>query len=276
MPGPRAEGRPVPFIKWAGGKRSLLEQMRPHLPERFGRYFEPFVGGAALFFELQPERAQLSDNNSRLIATYRGLRDDTDEVVRLLRGYRYNRNFFLKMRARKIDDKTDAEIAAWFIYLNKTGFNGLYRVNSKNEFNVPFGRYVKPNICDEANLRRCATVLAGAEIRLEDFEKATQQAERGDLVYFDPPYVPLSATSSFTSYTSNGFGSEEQQRLRDTALRLLGRGVHVVLSNSSADAVRELYRGDFDLLQVHARRSINSRSDRRQAIPELLIKSRTF
>ncbi len=276
MPRPRADGLPVPFIKWAGGKRALLEQMRPHLPAKYGRYFEPFVGGAALFFELRPRRARLSDNNRRLVATYRGLRDATDEVVRLLRGYKYDRDFFLAMRASDVDRMTDAEVAAWFIYLNKTGYNGLYRVNSKNRFNVPFGRYDNPTICDESNLRACAKALGGAEIEVEDFEAAARRARRGDLVYFDPPYVPLSVTSSFTSYTSDGFGMDEQIRLRDAARKLAGRGVHVVLSNSSAPAVRDLYRDDFEVCDVRARRSINSKIDGRKAIPELLIRGRTY
>jgi DNA adenine methylase len=267
---------PVPFIKWAGGKRSLLEQMRPHLPAKFGRYFEPFVGGAALFFHLRPPRATLTDNNPRLVATYRGLRDATDEVVKLLKSYRYERKFYLTMRERDVDEASDAEIAAWFIYLNKTGYNGLYRVNSKNRFNVPFGRYVNPTICHEANLRACADTLRRAKIEVADFEVTAAKAKKGDLVYFDPPYVPLSRTSSFTSYTSAGFGMDQQRRVRDTALALAKRGVHVVLSNSSADAVYQLYRDDFDLVQIFARRSINSRSDGRQPIPELLIKSRTW
>jgi DNA adenine methylase len=277
MARPRSSGDTAqPFVKWAGGKRSLLEQMRRHLPQSFGRYFEPFVGSAALFFDLRPKRATLSDNNSRLIATYRGLRDATDAVIALLKSYRYDRDFFMAMRDRDIDGESDAVVAAWFIYLNKTGYNGLYRVNSNNRFNVPFGRFTNPNICDEANLRACARALHGAAIRHSDFEGATQKARKGDLVYFDPPYVPLSATSSFTSYTSSGFGVAEQERLRDTAKRLARRGVHVILSNSSAGAVEALYREDFDIVRVFARRSINSRVDGRQPIAEVLIKSRTF
>jgi DNA adenine methylase len=265
---------PIPFIKWAGGKRSLLRQIRPHLPPNFGRYFEPFVGGAALFFELAPRRATLTDNNHRLVATYRGLRDALDEVVTRLKSYKYDRAFFMAMRARDIDSASDAEVAAWFIYLNKTGYNGLYRVNSKNRFNVPFGRYTDPTICNEANLRACARALRGADIAVSDFEATVARAKKGDLVYFDPPYVPLSATSSFTSYTAGGFDIHEQTRLRDTAAALARRGVHVVLSNSSAKAVYELYGSDFDIVEIVARRSINSRADRRKPIAELLIKGR--
>jgi DNA adenine methylase len=276
MPRAASDACPTPFIKWVGGKRSLLAQIRPHLPKVYGRLFEPFVGSAALFFDQRPKRATLSDNNARLVATYRGLRDSTDEVIRLLQRYRYDRNDYLAARSRPIDDAADAEIAAWFIYLNKTGYNGLYRVNSKNQFNVPFGRYTRPTICDEPTLRACAAALRRTDIVLSDFETTARKARRGDLVYFDPPYVPLSATSSFTSYTADGFGPDAQLRLRDTATKLAARGVHVVLSNSSARAVVELYRHDFDIVKLRARRSINSRADGRQPVTELLMKSRTF
>ncbi len=265
-----------PFLKWAGGKRALLEQIRPHLPTTYGRYFEPFVGSAALFFDQGPARATLSDTNTRLVATYRGLRDATDEVIERLRKHRYDRDEYLSVRRRPIDGESDAAIAAWFIYLNKTGYNGLYRVNSRNEFNVPFGRYRNPTICDESTLRACARALRKTDIRAGDFEEATRRARRGDLVYFDPPYVPLSPTSSFTSYTADGFGPDEQLRLRDVASRLACRGVHVLLSNSAAKAVVELYRDEFDIVRIQARRSINSRGDGRRAITELLVKSRTF
>ncbi len=273
----RAVGAGIPpFIKWVGGKRGLVEQLLPHLPKQFGRFHEPFAGGAALFFTLRPKRASLSDENERLVRSYVGLRDDTDEVIRLLKTYPHDRAFFEAQRARDIDAESDAEVAAWFIYLNKTGFNGLYRVNSKNRFNVPFGRYAKPNICDVPTLRACAAALSGVRIERCDFERAARRAKTGDLVYFDPPYVPLSATSSFTSYTSGRFDLDAPARLRDTALALAERGVHVLLSNSSSDVVRDLYASRFDLVSVNARRAINSKGDGRRAIPELLIRSRTY
>jgi DNA adenine methylase len=268
---PGSEGR-RPFLKWAGGKRQLLGQIEPYLPARFGRYHEPFVGGGALFFHLAPERATLTDSNERLVRCYRGLRDSVDEVVRLLRGYPHDRRFFEKLRARDTDAASDAEVAAWLIYLNKTGFNGLYRVNRHNVYNVPFGRYANPTICDEPNLRACARVLRRARIDHGDFERAARRARCGDLVYLDPPYVPLNHTAYFTSYTAGGFGMADQVRLRDVALGLKRRGVHVLLSNSGAAPVRALYRDDFELIEVHARRDINSRADRRHAIVELLIR----
>ena len=260
-----------PFLKWAGGKRRLLPQMLPHLPARFGRYHEPFMGSAALFFHLGPRRAVLSDTNDRLIRAYQGLRDDPDGVIELLSSYRHDRAFFERMRKRNIDARSDVEVAAWLIYLNKTGYNGLYRVNSKNGFNVPFGRYEKPAFYDPDTLRRCSAALAGADIKLEDFAKTTRKAKKNDLVYFDPPYVPLSATSSFASYTKGGFGPEEQERLRDVALELKKRGVWVLLSNSSAPSVWKLYEKDFDIAEVRATRVVNSKASGRGAVTEVLI-----
>jgi DNA adenine methylase len=264
-----AAGRP--FIKWAGGKRQLLPCLLKHAPPKPTRYFEPFIGGGALFFALRPERAVLSDVNARLIRTYKGVQDNVEEVIRLLRRYPHDPNFFYRFREKQIDAESDAEVAAWFIYLNKTGFNGLYRVNRDNRFNVPFGRYANPNICDEPTLRACSEALAGTELLVEDFEKVVAEAQHGDFVYFDPPYVPLSTTSSFTSYTSTGFGEAEQTRLHDTAKRLKMRGVRVLLSNSSAPFVRNLYADGFEVVDVSATRAVNSKATARGAIVELLI-----
>lgn len=261
-----------PFIKWAGGKRQLLPELRRYVPERFGRYFEPFVGGGALFFELQPRAAVLTDVNERLIRTYRGVRDDVERVIALLERYPHDEKFFYELREVDIDACTDVEVAAWFIYLNKVGFNGLYRVNRRNRFNVPFGRHKNPTICDVATLRACSAALASASLEVADFEAAVASAGPGDLVYFDPPYVPLSETSSFTSYTSDKFGWAAQVRLRDLALELKQRGVHVLLSNSSADLVRDLYRPSFTTTEVLATRLVNSKVSRRGAVTELVIR----
>jgi DNA adenine methylase len=261
-----------PFLKWAGGKRQLLPQLLRHVPARFGRYFEPFVGGGALFFALRPRAATLADVNERLIRAYRGVAHGVEQVTQLLRAYPYDPDFYYRMRALDIDGRTDAEVAAWFIYLNRTGYNGLYRVNRQNRFNVPFGRYANPTVCDEPTLRACARALGGKEILVEDFAAVAVRAQRGDFVYFDPPYVALSATSSFTSYTSGGFGEAEQVKLRDVALALKRRGVHVMLSNSSAPTVRDLYKTGFDVLEVPATRMVNSRGDRRGPIEELIIR----
>lgn len=260
-----------PFIKWVGGKRQLLPHLIAETPKTFGRYFEPFVGGGALFFALRPAKAVLADVNERLIRTYKGVRDSVEDVIDLLRSYPHTERFFYALREKNIDAASDAEVAAWFIYLNKTGFNGLYRVNRANRFNVPFGRYANPKYCDDATLRACSRALADTKLLVADFEVAVAGAKRGDFVYFDPPYVPISASSSFTSYTSNGFDAKRQVTLRDTAMKLKRRGVHVLLSNSSAALVRDLY-ADFKLIEVSATRVLNSNPNSRGAILELVIK----
>jgi DNA adenine methylase len=261
-----------PFLKWAGGKRQLLPSLMQLAPRDASTYFEPFVGGGALFFALQPKRAVLADVNKRLIRTYKGVKNNVEEVIRQLKGFKYTSEFFYRFREQDIDAGTDADVAAWFIYLNKTGFNGLYRVNRDNRFNVPFGRYVNPTICDKDTLRACSTALANADLLVADFASVVKEARRGDFVYFDPPYVPLSATSSFTSYTSQGFGHEQQKRLRDTARKLKKRSVRVLLSNSSAPSVRELYAEGFDVTEVSATRLVNSKASARGPIVELLIR----
>jgi len=249
------------------------------VPKRYsGRYFEPFLGGGAVFFDLMsspersPKTAVLADTNARLIRAYKGVRDEVEKVLRSLKDRGRTKDEYYRTRDLDIDAvRSDAEVAAWLIYLNKTGYNGLYRVNSMNRFNVPFGRYEKPGFYDPETLRRCSDALARADIRLEDFEKATAKAKRNDFVYFDPPYVPLSATSSFASYTKGGFDLEEQRRLRDVARSLKKRGVHVLLSNSSAPEVFDLYKSGFTITPVQATRVVNSKASRRGAVTEVLI-----
>jgi DNA adenine methylase len=266
------EGSTRPFVKWAGGKRQLLRELLKHVPPSYGRYFEPFLGGGALFFALRPAVAILADVNERLIRTYTGVRDDVDRVVELLRTYPHEEKLFYRMRKIEIDLRSNAEVAAWFLYLNKTGFNGLYRVNRKNRFNVPFGRYENPKICDARTLRACSAALSKAVLAVEDFERIARRAKRGDFVYFDPPYAALSQTSSFTSYTSSGFGIDEQTRLRDVARALKKRGVHLLLSNSSAPSIRALYSKGFEVLEVSATRRVNSKASGRGAVTELIIR----
>jgi len=263
---------PRPFLKWVGGKTQLLSEIRDFMPETFGTYREPFIGGGALFFDVKPKKAVLSDMNERLIRAYRGIKKDVQAVIDLLEEYPHKKKFFLELRAQDIDSRTDAEVAAWMIYLNKVGFNGLYRVNSRNGFNVPFGRYTDPVICDESNLRACAKALRGVTLKVQSFEEVESQAKPGDFVYFDPPYVPLNDTSYFTSYTSAGFDWAAQARLRDLALRLKTKGVFVLLSNSSAQAVYELYGKGFECLPVDARRYVNATGSGRGAVKELLIR----
>lgn len=263
--------RSKPFVKWAGGKRQLLAEILRHVPERFGTYHEPFLGGGAVFFALpQGTVARLSDSNERLVRAYRGVKFYVEDVITRLKQFKLDKNAYLEQRDRNIDAETDAEMAAWFIYLNKTGFNGLYRVNSKNAFNVPFGvRTSRLNICDEDNLRACSRALANATIVHQHFDNALRQVGRGDLVYLDPPYIPVSTTSYFTSYTDDGFTNEDQTRLRDAALLLKKKGARVIVSNSSA--AKALYKQGFKITEVLASRQVNSKADRRGKIAELLI-----
>jgi DNA adenine methylase len=261
-----------PFIKWAGGKRQLLSAILSRLPNHYRRFHEPFVGGGAVFFALRPAAAVLYDQNERLIRAYLGVKNSVESVIALLRTYRNEKRFFLKMRSRSIDNSSDAEVAAWLIYLNKTGFNGIYRVNSKNLFNVPYAGNPRATICDEVNLYACSESLKSAELRCSDFAMVLETAGPGDVVYFDPPYVPVSATSYFTSYTSQGFSLKDQIRLRDVAIELRRRDVFVLLSNSNAPAVIELYKKWFDCIPVSAYRLVNSDPLGRGKVTELLIK----
>jgi DNA adenine methylase len=263
---------PRPFLKWVGGKGQLIDRMLPLVPSFSGTYHEPFLGGGALFFALRPRRAILCDSNRRLVRTYRGLRDDPEEVIRRLRESPYDKDYYLAQRDRAIDEVSDVDVAIWLIYLNRTGFNGLYRVNRRDQFNVPFGRHVRPLICDEANLRACSTVLQRAQVLHDTFESVEDRARPGDFVYFDPPYEPVSSTSRFTSYTSIGFSLEDQCRLRDLSLRLKRRGVQVLISNSAARPVYDLYHDHFEIQEVQALRKVNCRRDGRGRITELLIR----
>ncbi len=262
-----------PFVKWVGGKRQLLPELRKRLPSSFGTYHEPFVGGGALFFDLAPSSAVLTDSNERLVRTYRAIRDDVDGVISILETYQYSKEFFDLVRAFDVDAcANECAAAAWFVYLNKCGFNGLYRVNKSGVFNVPFGDQSNPTICDADNLRACSAVLQGVEIQCDHFANVLSRAKTNDLVYFDPPYVPLSASSNFTAYTSEGFDLSEQVKLRDVARELKRRGVHVLLSNSSAPLVETLYGDGFECSRVDASRAINSDGAKRGKVAEVILR----
>jgi DNA adenine methylase len=276
-----------PFLKYAGGKTQLLPKLREHVPSTFGGYFEPFVGGGALFFDLvstgrlaAAPRVVLCDSGPMLMAAYRGVRENVERVIRNLTRYRRLyveagidgcREYYRQVRARQ-PRGSDAASAAWLIFLNKTGYNGLWRVNRKGQYNVPPGRFARPpSIVHADNLRACAQALAKVTLAEEDFERRSLMAKRGDFVYFDPPYWPVNATSDFTGYCKDGFSAADQERLRDVAIRLKSRGVHVLLSNSDVPSVRKLYARGFSLKRVKARRNINSRKDKRGHVDELLI-----
>lgn len=274
-----AEVTARPFLKWVGGKRQLLPQIlaRMPMPTSWGSYHEPFLGGGALFWELaarghlKGKRVFLSDANARLIRTYVAVRDDVEDVIDRLRAMPYEKDFFYATRGRDIDRECNVEVAAWLIYLNRACFNGLYRVNLAGRFNVPFGKYANPVICDAENLRACSRALADVTLRCGEFE--TRHVDRGGFAYCDPPYAPLSATSDFTRYQAAGFSARDQEALRDRALVLLGTGRRILVSNSSAPLIRSLYgrRGEFDVREVLAKRAVNSKAEGRGAVKELLI-----
>lgn len=263
-----------PVLKWAGGKSRSLREILAALPERMGTYYEPFIGGAAVFFALATERrfkrAVLSDRNAALIDVYAGLQKDPEGIIRILKTYRYDHDEYYRIRALDPDALDPAERAARTIFLNKTGYNGLYRVNSRGQFNVPFGRYKNPNICDEENLRRASEALAKVRILVADFEKASDPAKAGDAVYFDPPYDPVSKTSNFTAYHKDEFGQAEHERLKDAFARLAGRGVSVVLSNSHTAFTWRLF-SDWSRRKIDVSRPINSKASQRGTVQELLV-----
>lgn len=268
----RATGRALPLLKWAGGKRQLLESILSRLPDEMDTYYEPFVGGGAVFFALAAERrfrrAVLADQNEELIETYAAVRDDVEGVMRELRKFPHTEEAYYQVRA--MTPRTARKRAARMIYLNRTGYNGLYRVNRAGKFNVPFGRYARPNICDEERLRSVAAVLKGVTLKVSDFEQTVRSSRSGDVVYFDPPYVPVSATARFAEYHHTAFGDAEHRRLSDLFGRLWSRGVHAVLSNSDTPRTRALYAG-YDYEPVSARRSINSAPGGRGPTSELLV-----
>lgn len=271
-----------PFTKWTGGKRQLLPVLRGNLPESFNRYFEPFIGGGALFFDIAPQKATINDFNTDLILAYRQIKNDVGGLIDELTVHqnKNSKDYYLDLRSMdrdgRINELSDNEKAARILYMLRVDFNGMYRVNTKNQFNVPYGKYVNPKIVDKENLLELSNYLNSAEITIHngDFQAAVADAKKYDFVYFDPPYVPLNETSSFTAYTKDGFTMEDQVRLRDTFVDLDKKGVYVMLSNSSALAVKELYADYADrTLTVGATRMINSVASKRGKVDELIIKN---
>lgn len=272
--------KPKPFIKWVGGKRQLLEQFRRmnlYPPSKFdpekGKYFEPFLGGGAVFFDLLPEKACLSDLNRELIVTYNVIKKDVESLITALKKQKTDKDYFLKVRAQDPKKLADLSIATRFVYLNRTCFNGLYRVNSMGLFNVPFGKYANPKICDELNLRKVAKALINVEIKHGDYKLVLKTAKKGDFIYFDPPYFPVSKTASFTSYTTASFLAKEQIDLRDTFVELHRRGCFVMLSNSDTPFINEIYSDlkGVRITKVEAGRKINSNALKRGKISEVLV-----
>ena len=265
-----------PIVKWVGGKRQLMFELLKNMPKSYNRYFEPFIGGGALFFELQPQNGYISDMNEELINLYSVVRDDVYNLIDDLNKHKVSKEYFLKIRnldrTEKYNKLSDIQKASRFIYLNRTCFNGLYRVNSQGQFNVPFGNYKNPKIVDAENLINCSKLLKNTEICCADFSGILNKVQKGDFVYFDPPYVPLNETSSFTSYTKDGFDIDMQFKLRDVCDELDNKGVMFMLSNSDTKLVNELY-SNYEIKKVFASRAINANGNGRGKITEVLVRN---
>ena len=269
-----------PFLKWVGGKKKIIPQIKQYIPESYCQYFEPFIGGGALFFDLEPKIAYINDVNKILISAYKNIKNHPHEIINKLEDLQkifYEKNneerktYFYKIRDAFNNTEYDSFLkTSYIIFLNKTCYNGMYRENSKGKFNVPFGRYKNPKILDEKNILAVSKLLQNVTITDYSFEKAVENVESGDFIYFDPPYHPLSITSNFTSYSNGGFTKEDQIKLRDVFKDLDKRNCFVMLSNSDTEFIREIYEG-FTQKTVSAARSINCKAAGRGKINELLI-----
>lgn len=260
-----------PFLKWAGGKTQLLDLLSKHVPPKYGKYIEPFLGGGAMFFHLQPKQAVLADSNKELVNCFQIVRDDVEELIKLLKTYRNTKAFYYKMRSKNPARMTPVRRAARFIYLNRTCFNGLYRVNKKGQFNVPFGRYKNPTICQEGKLRNAHQVLQGTIIVYQDYKQVLEDyAEPGDFIFFDPPYYPISRYSDFKRYTKDFFYEEDHIDLANEFRRLFEKGCYVLLTNSSCDFVKGLFR-DFPYTIADTQRLINKDASKRNNGQDIIV-----
>jgi DNA adenine methylase len=259
---------PRPFLKWAGGKTQLLSEIACLLPTIKGKYIEPFVGGGALFFELEPQNAIIMDCNLELTTCYQAVRDYVEEVIEALSRFKFEKEDYYKVRDTECYSLVN--IASRMIYLNKTCFNGLYRVNGKGKFNVAMGDYKDPVICDSENLRACSKVLQNTDIRWSDFSSVENIVDKGDFVYLDPPYIPVSVTSNFTSYSKDNFPISSHEKLFKIFKSLSDKGIYLMLTNSDTSWTREKY-SNFNIHEVKANRNINSKGSSRGKVSELII-----
>lgn len=270
-----------PFVKWAGGKRQLLPEINNYLPKHIKRYFEPFVGGGAVFLNIQLPHTTINDFNGELTNAYTVVKNNVDELINILEEHQKNNSseYYYQIRAWDRDDqlnkKTNVERAARFIYLNKTGFNGLFRVNSQGQINVPYGRYKNPAIVNEEVLRAVSTYLNRGNVKIcnDDYANILESCKPGDFVYLDPPYASMSDDKqSFVGYTLNGFGNGEQERLKSVFDKLSVKGVNAMMSNSSVPLIHDLYKEYSDsTVIVKAKRNINSNGNGREKVDEVLI-----
>lgn len=269
----------TPFVKWVGGKRQLLDEITPLLPKRITNYCEPFLGGGALLFSIQPSKAIANDLNADLIAVYEIIRDDVESLIKSLKKHENTSEYFYALRDIDRDEASyqslsKLEKASRLIYLNKTCFNGLFRVNSLGEFNTPFGHYKNPNIVNEPVLRAVSKYFNASKINFysEDFAETLSRVNKGGFVYLDPPYDPVSDTANFTGYNKGGFDRKEQLRLKSCCDELTKRGVKFMLSNSSTEFIKELY-GEYSITFVKAKRAINANASKRGAIEEVIVRN---
>lgn len=271
----------APVLKWVGGKRQLISEIEPLIPRRISTYVEPFVGGGAVLFHLQPKKAIINDYNQELMNVYQVIKDKPNELIEVLQEHKglNSEDYFYEIRSldrsENYENMTDVEKAGRVIYLNKTCFNGLFRVNRAGFFNTPYGKYKNPSIVNEVTIKAVSNYFNSAKIKFltGDYKEALRRLRRGAFVYFDPPYVPISSSSSFTGYTEHGFDYEKQVELRDECLKLHNRGVKFLQSNSYSPEILELYSDQkvFNIEIVKAKRSINSQVDKRGEISEVLI-----
>ena len=270
-----------PVLKWVGGKRQLLPEIRKRVPAHYTKYYEPFVGGGAVLFDLQPENAVVNDVNEELINLYNVVKHNVEELIENLGNHVNDEAYFYKTRAldrdsKKYQEMTNTEKASRLHFLNKTCFNGLYRVNLSGQFNSPFGRYKKPNITNEVTLRAVSKYFnsANLEFKCGDFEESLKGIRKGSFVYFDPPYDPVSDISNFTGYAKGGFDRNEQIRLKELCDKLHSRGVKFLLSNSATEYILDLYKDDkYKIDIVKAKRSINSNGNKRGEVNEVLVRN---
>lgn len=268
-----------PVLKWAGGKRQLINEIFKYIPSKgIKSYYEPFLGGGAVLFHLQSKKAIVNDTNSELINVYSVIKNNVEELITDLATHRNEEDYFYKVREMdrtgELEEMSDVQKASRIIFLNKTCFNGLFRVNSRGEFNTPFGKYKNPNITNDIVLRAVSIYLNNNDVKFlnVDFEESLRGIRKDSFVYFDPPYYPLSDSSSFTGYTLDGFSKDDQIRLKKLCDKLTERGIKFLLSNSSAPFILDLYK-DYKIEMVGATRSINSAGDKRGEIEEVLVRN---
>ena len=267
-----------PFLKWAGGKRQLIDTISKHLPEKYQNYYEPFVGGGALLFYLQPKKAIVGDINAELINCYQVVKNSISELIKELSKHLNDKDYFYQVRSWDREQsyvcRSTIEKGSRIIFLNKTCFNGLYRVNSKGQFNTPFGKYKNPNVADIETLNDVSEYLnkSSIEILNLDFEDCLKSATENDFVYLDPPYDIISSTANFTAYNQKGFNKSEHNRLKLTVDRLTAIGCKVLVSNACTEFITELYR-DYQQIEVKAKRAINCKANKRGDLAEILIKN---